>query len=99
MNSHRHGSKDPVIWVMPYAKLEAKVFASGDIPSKMDIRRPNSLLLYMHDKKYGAPAPNVASNMPRNTRVTTNSAMLLAAPEHMAAVPQLYFSESGYSVG
>lgn len=89
MNSHRHGSRDPVICVIPYAKLEANVFASGDIPSKIDIRRPNSLLLYMHDKKYGAPAPNVASKMPKNTRVTTSSAMLFAAPEHIAAVPQL----------
>ena len=93
MNSHRHGSRDPVIWVMPYARLEAKVFASGDMPSRIDIRRPNSLLLYMHDKKYGAPAPKVASNIPKNTRVTTSSAILLAAPEHMAAVPQLFSNE------
>lgn len=89
MNSNLHGARDPFIWVMPYAKLDAKVFARGDMPSKIDIRRPSSLLLYRHDKKNGAPAPNVASKIPRKMRVTINWVILWAAPEHIAAVPQL----------
>jgi hypothetical protein len=70
MNSNRHGAKDPLIWVIPYAKLDANVFARGDMPSKIDILRPNSLLLYKQDKKNGAPAPKVASKIPRDMRVT-----------------------------
>lgn len=83
---------------MPYAKLEAKVFASGDMPSKMDIRSPSSSLLYMQDRKYGAPAPNVASKIPKKTRVTIRWVMFFAAPEHMAAAPHLCKSLSALVV-
>lgn len=70
MKSSRHGSKEPLICVMPYARLEANVFARGDIPSRKDMRRPSSRRLYSSDRKYGAPTPNAASNMPRRQRVT-----------------------------
>jgi hypothetical protein len=60
------------------------------MPSIKDMRKPNSRLLYIMDKKYGAPAPKVASKTPRKQRQTTSSAMFLATPEHIAAVPQLF---------
>jgi hypothetical protein len=63
---------EPLMWVMPYARLDAKVLATGDMLKRMDMRNPSSRLLYSMDRKYGAPAPNVASNIPRSARQATS---------------------------
>lgn len=51
INSSLQGSNEPRICVIPYAKLDANVLASGIVPSRIDIRNPSSCLLYNRDKK------------------------------------------------
>jgi hypothetical protein len=44
MNRYLHAPQEVWICVIPYARAEAKQFARGDMPSKMDTRNPNSFL-------------------------------------------------------
>lgn len=44
MNRYLQAPQDVWIWVMPYARAEAKQFARGDMPRRMETLKPNSRL-------------------------------------------------------